>query len=219
MNQPPPPSTSGAPRRTPPALPRQNPRPRKSGASPLLITLLAVIALAAVAGAAALWYNAGRHDSPGPEQSYTDSLKAIPAEQENHIDIPASQTQVRTVIQEPEPEPAAETSVDKWTAMFRHGVNRLSGNMVYKGQYFPIELTLDVDTHSGRIVSASYRNVSYGVVLRMTPVSDPDPSYVRLTGHDGRDPFMLRFSYDGEGTASGTATLGSRHGEVYLDLL
>lgn len=111
------------------------------------------------------------------------------------------------------PMPAKE----EWESMLHPGSNNISGRIRIGGTDYPIRLVLDYDETLHRISSCSYHNLSQGVTLSMTQTHDTDPRFISLSGQDGTNLFTLRFAYDGEGTGSGTATLGGATASLYVD--
>lgn len=105
----------------------------------------------------------------------------------------------------------------EWESMLHPGSNNISGRIRIGGTDYPIRLVLDYDETSHRISSCSYHNLSQGVTLSMTQTHDTDPRFISLSGQDGTNLFTLRFAYDGEGTGSGTATLGGATASLYVD--
>lgn len=117
------------------------------------------------------------------------------------------------VKEEDTPTPAKE----EWELMLHPGYNNISGRIRIGGTDYPIRIDLDYDESSHRISSCSYHNLSQGVTLSMTQTPDAPPRFISLRGQDGTNVFTLRFAYDGEGTGSGTATLGGTTAPLYVD--
>lgn len=106
---------------------------------------------------------------------------------------------------------------EEWELMLHPGSNNISGRIRIGGTDYPIRLDLDYDETSHRIYSCSYHNLSQGVTLSMTQTPDANPRFISLRGQDGSNLFTLRFAYDGEGSGSGTATLGGTTAPLYVD--
>lgn len=236
-------NTSGTPR--PPRLPHQPASPLnqttsnratppvqgKSGMGKVAIIAGACLAFLLIIGVAFYFgLRAGKsteadyrssEDAAIPEQEVPitkveNTVKEMPEKEMREREEPKEASEVCAPAEEAPAERSA-AAAPGWTRMFNAGYNKLEGNMVVSDQFFPIALTMTYDPATHRLTNIRYHNISQGVTTSMTQTGNLASETVTLSGRAGNEAFTIRFSYDTENHASGTATVGSRRAPVYLD--
>lgn len=193
---------------TPPPLPGG--QKRKKGSKTIAVIIAAILLLAGIAVAVILLLKPfDRHDDDDDDdyddyKEYADTTALLPAEEELAI-----------VAEEP-----VEEVVDSIGPVYNEfsgepeGALSYEGYMAVSGDRYPISLSFS--KNGSDISSAKYRNLSLNVGFSMTQKYESEEGWYRLEGFDSNDTFTLRFHFNADGTATGTATLGSRSADLYL---
>lgn len=205
------------PAKTPPPLPGRENKRHRSNTLPIIIAAIVLIAGAAVATFFLL--RPSDRDEPEDDESESADLHsdgntaAMPAEKE--VAIVPEETTEKPADSIAEAAGHSLEAVNSTSATVEpEGALSYDGYITVSGDRYPIALSFNKNGSS--ISSAKYRNISQNVGFNMNQKQERSSGWYRLEGFDSNATFTLRFHFNSDGTATGTATLGPRSADLYL---